>query len=190
MKKKIIILGATGSIGQSTLEIIKHFKNDFEVVGISSHQNQIRMAEISKYFEPKNIIITDLKLEKKINKLDFNEGSKLFFGSDSFSDFLNIDYDLLINGISGFAGLHPTFIAIKNGKDIAVANKESIVAGGNLLIEQAKKYGSRLIPVDSEHNALSQILKNYNFEDIEKISVNFIFSSRKLFTATSLEALK
>ncbi|MAC61303.1 MAG: 1-deoxy-D-xylulose-5-phosphate reductoisomerase [SAR116 cluster bacterium] len=171
MKKKIIILGATGSIGQSTLEIIKHFKNDFEVVGISSHQNQSRMVEISKYFEPKNIIFTDLKLEKKINKLGFNKGSKLFFGSDSFSDFLNIDYDLLINGISGFAGLQPTFIAVKKGKDIAIANKESIVAGGNLLIEQVKKYGSRLIPVDSEHNALSQILKNYHLEEIERITI-------------------
>ena len=171
MKKKIVILGATGSIGQSTLEIIKHFNNDFEVVGVSTHQNQRKMMEISKYFEPKHIIFTDLNLEKKINKLEFSKDTKLFFGCDSFSDFLNIDYDLLINGISGFAGLLPTFLAIKNGKDIAIANKESIVSGGNLLIEQAKIYGSRLIPVDSEHNALFQILKNYHFDDLQRVTI-------------------
>lgn len=187
MKKKIVILGATGSIGQSTLEIIKQFKNDFEVVGVSSHQNQNKMIEICKYFEPKNILFTNSGLEKNFNKLDFNKGSKFYFGSDSFSDFFDIDFDLLVNGISGFAGIIPTFIAIKKGKDIAIANKESIVSGGNLLIEKAKIFGSKLIPIDSEHNALSQILKNYNFEDIEKITIT---ASGGPFRTDTYEMLK
>ena len=171
MKKKIIILGATGSIGKSTLHIVKKFKDRFEIVGVSAHQNEESMREICAQFEPKNVIFTNRKLEKNFNKSNYDGCSNFYFGSEAFSDFLNIDFDLLVNGISGFDGILPTFLAIEMGKDIAIANKESIVSGGNILIEKASQTGSKLIPIDSEHNALFQILKNYKLKDINKITL-------------------
>ena len=171
MKKKIIILGATGSIGKSVLHIVKKFKDRFDIVGVSTHQNEKSMRNICTQFEPKNVIFTNRKLEKTSNKSYYTGCSNLYFGSESFPDFLNIDFDLLVNGISGFDGILPTFLAIEMGKDIAIANKESIVSGGNILIERALQNGSKLIPIDSEHNALSQIIKNYNPNDIEKITL-------------------
>ena len=171
MKKKIIILGATGSIGKSVLDIVKKFKDRFDIVGVSTHQNEKSMRNICAQFEPKNVIFTNRKLEKTSNKSYYTGCSNLYFGSESFPDFLNIDFDLLVNGISGFDGILPTFLAIEMGKDIAIANKESIVSGGNILIERALQNGSKLIPIDSEHNALSQIIKNYNPNDIEKIAL-------------------
>ena len=171
MKKKIIILGATGSIGKSVLDIVKKFKDRFDIVGVSTHQNEKSMRNICAQFEPKNVIFTNRKLEKTSNKSYYTGCSNLYFGSESFPDFLNIDFDLLVNGISGFDGILPTFLAIEMGKDIAIANKESIVSGGNILIERALQNGSKLIPIDSEHNALSQIIKNYNPNDIEKITL-------------------
>ena len=171
MKKKIIILGATGSIGKSVLHIVKKFKDRFDIVGVSTHQNEKSMRNICAQFEPKNVIFTNRKLEKTSNKSYYTGCSNLYFGSESFPDFLNIDFDLLVNGISGFDGILPTFLAIEMGKDIAIANKETIVSGGNILIERALQNGSKLIPIDSEHNALSQIIKNYNPNDIEKITL-------------------
>ena len=171
MKKKIIILGATGSIGKSTLNIVKKFKDRFDIVGVSAHQNEESMREICTQFEPKNVIFTNRKLQKTFNKSNYDSCSKFYFGSESFSDFLNIDFDLLVNGISGFDGILPTFLAIEMGKDIAIANKESIVSGGNILIERASQTGSKLIPIDSEHNALLQIIKNYKLNDINKITL-------------------
>ena len=171
MKKKIIILGATGSIGKSTLHIVKKFKDRFDIVGVSAHQNEESMREICAQFEPKNVIFTNRKLEKTFDKFSYDGCSNFYFGSESFSDFLNIDFDLLVNGISGFDGILPTFLAIEMGKDIAIANKESIVSGGNILIERASQTGSKIIPIDSEHNALLQIIKNYNLNDINKITL-------------------
>ena len=171
MKKKIIILGATGSIGKSTLNIVKKFKKRFDVVGVSAHQNERSMREICTQFEPKNVIFTNGELEKTFIKSSYDGCSNFFFGSESYSDFLNIDFDLLVNGISGFHGILPTFLAIEMGKDIAIANKESIVSGGNILIERASQTGSKLIPIDSEHNALLQIIKNYKLNDINKITL-------------------
>ena len=171
MKKKIIILGATGSIGKSTLNIVKKFKKRFDVVGVSAHQNEKSMREICTQFEPKNVIFTNGELEKTFIKSSYDGCSNFFFGSESYSDFLNIDFDLLVNGISGFDGILPTFLAIEMGKDIAIANKESIVSGGNILIERASQTGSKLIPIDSEHNALLQIIKNYKLNDINKITL-------------------
>ena len=171
MKKKIIILGVTGSIGKSVLDIVKKFKDRFDIVGVSTHQNEKSMRNICTQFEPKNVIFTDRKLEKTSNKSYYTGCSNLYFGSESFPDFLNIDFDLLVNGISGFDGILPTFLAIEMGKDIAIANKETIVSGGNILIERALQNGSKLIPIDSEHNALFQIIKNYNPKDIKKITL-------------------
>ena len=171
MEKKIIILGATGSIGQSTLDIIAKSKDQFKVVGVSANKNEKKLSEICKKFEPKNILLTDNSIQNLIEKHEFNEGAKFFFGDNVYDEFFEIDFDLVINGISGFAGIKPTFIVVNKGKNIAIANKETIVSGGKLILQKSKLTGSKIIPIDSEHNALFQLMKNYDLHEIDKITL-------------------
>ena len=168
-RKKIIIFGATGSIGLSAINIVENYNDHFEIVGLSAHSNEFKMSEICKKFQPKIILFSNPDLEKTFNKSNFNKDIKIFFGPDSFAELLNLDFDLLINGISGFSGMLPTYYAINKEKDVAVANKESLVTAGKLLLDKAKSTGSKIIPIDSEHNALSQILNKYNINEIEKV---------------------
>ena len=168
-RKKIIIFGATGSIGLSAINIVENYNDHFEIVGLSAHSNEFKMSEICKKFQPKIILFSNSDLEKTYNTSNFNKETKILFGPDSFSELLNLDFDLLINGISGFSGMLPTYYAINKGKDVAIANKESLVTAGKLLLEKAKFTGSKVIPIDSEHNALSQILNKYNINEIEKV---------------------
>ena len=171
MKKKIIILGATGSIGQSTLDIIEKTNDQFKVVGVSANKNEKKLSEICKKFEPKNILLTDNSIQNVIPRPQFNDGAKFFFGDNVYEEFFDIDFDLVINGISGFAGIKPTFIVVEKGKNIAIANKETIVSGGKLILQKSKLTGSKIIPIDSEHNALFQLMKNYNLHEIDKITL-------------------
>ena len=171
MKKKIIVLGATGSIGQSTLDIIEKCNDKFHVVGVSANSNKKKLSEICKKFGPKNVLFTNKNVQNNLQKSEFNEDAKFFFGNDLYQEFFDIDFDLVINGISGFAGIKPTFVVIEKGKDIAIANKETIVSGGKLIIEKSKLSGSKIIPIDSEHNALFQLMKNYELHEIDKITL-------------------
>jgi len=171
MKKKIIILGATGSIGQSTLDIIEKTNDQFKVVGVSANKNEKKLSEICKKFEPKNILLTDNSIQNVIAKPEFNDDAKFFFGDNVYEEFFDIDFDLVVNGISGFAGIKPTFIVVEKGKNIGIANKETIVSGGKLILQKSKLTGSKIIPIDSEHNALFQLMKNYNFHEIDKITL-------------------
>ena len=171
MKKKIIVLGATGSIGQSTLDIIEKCNDKFQVVGVSANSNKKKLSEICKKFGPNNVLFSDMNVQNNLQKSEFNGDEKFFFGNDLYQEFFDIDFDLVVNGISGFAGIKPTFVAIEKGKDIAIANKETIVSGGKLIIEKSKLSGSKIIPIDSEHNALFQLMKNYELHEIDKITL-------------------
>ena len=142
-RKKIIIFGATGSIWISAINIVENYNDYFEIVGLSAHSNEFKMSEICKKFQPKIILFSNLDLEKSFNKSNFNKETKIFFGPDGFAELLNLDFDLLINGISGFSGMLPTYYAIDKGKDVAIANKESLVTAGKLLLEKAKFTGSK-----------------------------------------------
>ena len=171
MKKKIIVLGATGSIGQSTLDIIEKCNDKFQVVGVSANSNKKKLSEICKKFGPNNVLFSDKNVQNNLQKSEFNGDTKFFFGNDLYQEFFDIDFDLVVNGISGFAGIKPTFVVIEKGKDIAIANKETIVSGGKLIIEKSKLSGSKIIPIDSEHNALFQLMKNYELHEIDKITL-------------------
>ena len=191
-RKKIIIFGATGSIGLSAINIVENYNDHFEIVGLSAHSNEFKMSEICKKFQPKIILFSNVDLEKTFNKSNFNKETKILFGPDSFSELLNLDFDLLINGISGFSGMLPTYYAIDKGKDVAIANKESLVTAGKLLLEKAKFTGSKVIPIDSEHNALSQILNKYNINEIEKVILTasggpFRSDSKEMLAKRNLE---
>ena len=159
MKKHVILLGATGSIGKNTLDVIKHFPDLFELVGFSYHSNEKLKNEISKIF-PKALSIStfdseDIKSYEKL-LLKFFEEAKA---------------DIVVNGIAGYRGLTPSYLALVNGFDLALANKESIVLSYNILKKIADKNGAKIIPVDSEHWTIFQLLNMRGKEEIEKIII-------------------
>ncbi len=170
MKKKIAILGSTGSIGKNLINILKKEKNKFQIHLLSAHSDHKTLLEQVKKFNVKNIIITDLSsyliLKKKIKKLKvniFNSYKEL----DSIFKKKKIDY--VMSSIIGVDGLHPTIDIIKHTKKIAIANKESIICGWGLIQKELNKYQTEFIPVDSEHFSLWYAIKNMNVNLIEKI---------------------
>ena len=165
--KKIIILGSTGSIGKQTLEIVNKDRKKLKVVLLSTDKNINLIKKQIKIFKVKNIVVTNtrkykiLKKElKKINVLpDFKNLDKIINGK--------VDY--AISAISGIEGLGPTIDIIKKTKRVAIANKESIICGWNLIQKELKKHKTEFIPVDSEHFSIWSVINNYHKSDIEKI---------------------
>ena len=171
MKKKIAILGSTGSIGKSTIDIIRKNKKDFEVILLTTNNNHRELIKQVLEFKPKNIIINNEKkylfLKKKFNK----KSIKIFNNFKSFnSDFKN-KIDFTMSSISGLDGLKPTLEIIKFSKTIAIANKESIICAWNLIQKKLKKYKTKFIPVDSEHFSIWSLLDKNNRNNVEKVII-------------------
>lgn len=159
MKKRVLLLGATGSIGKSSLDIIKQFPQFFELVGFSYHSNKELKSEITQAF-PKALSVSTFGVE------DIKDYENLF---ERFFD--ETKPDIVLNGIAGARGLTPSFVALKNGIDLALANKESVVLSYNILKKTADEKGAKIIPVDSEHWAIFQLLTMRKREEIEKIII-------------------
>ncbi len=155
--KKIAILGITGSIGQSCLNIIRNHKKDFKIVFATAHSNGLKLKEICNEFDIKESLLTNKNniISKKKSILQ----QKL----------TDLDYDIVINAISGSAGLLSSFTALQNGKTLALANKESLVMAGHVLIPLSKKNRISILPVDSEHSAVLQALSTHKTHEVEKI---------------------
>jgi len=169
MKKKILILGSTGSIGKSTLNIVRNYKSKLEVVALSTNKNIRLILKQSKEFNVKNIIINDDQSYKKILNFSFNKKIKIF---KNISDFLKINkirFDVTIVGISGFAGLDPTLKTIPYSKTLSSANKESIICGWKFINNKLKKHKTNFIPLDSEHFSIWSLIKKNNLDMISKI---------------------
>ena len=168
--KKIFILGASGSIGENALSVIDSNKEKFELIGISVHSNVEKANQIIKKYSPKYIYIFD-KLAK--DNLLKTENAVIFEDEKELSDVFNSkNVDIIISAISGFAGIKSTFHAAKSGKKILLANKESIVAGGSLLMKMVSENNTELVPIDSEHNAIFQCLpESKSTEDVKQIVI-------------------
>ena len=169
MKKKILLLGSTGSIGKSTLNIIRNYKTKLEIVGLSTNKNIKLIIKQSREFKVKNLIINDFKSYKKILNYRLNKKIKIF---NNISDFLKINktkFDISIIGISGFDGLDPTLKVIPYSKNLSSANKESIICGWKFIKNKLKKYKTNFIPLDSEHFSIWSLIKNSNHKMISKI---------------------
>ena len=168
--KKIFILGASGSIGENALSVIDSNKEDFELVGISVNSNVEKANKIIKKHNPKYIYINDKSAKENILK---TEGAVICEDEKELSDIFNSsDVDIVISAISGFAGIKSTFHAAKSGKKILLANKESIVAGGSLLMKTVKENNTELVPIDSEHNAIFQCLpESRSTQDVKQIVI-------------------
>ena len=168
--KKIFILGASGSIGENALSVIDSNKENFELVGISVNSNVEKANKIIKKHNPKYIYINDKSAIENILK---TEDTVICEDEKELSDIFNSsDVDIVISAISGFAGIKSTFHAAKSGKKILLANKESIVAGGSLLMKTVRENNTELVPIDSEHNAIFQCLpESRSTQDVKQIVI-------------------
>ena len=165
--KKIIILGSTGSIGKQTLEIVKKNRNNFKIVLLSTDKNINLISKQIKTFKVKNIVVTNKKkyeiIKKKFKKV------KIFPNFKKMDKELKVKADYAMSAISGIEGLKPTINIIKKTKRIAIANKESLICGWDLIQKELKKNKTEFIPVDSEHFSIWSVIRNYQKSDIEKI---------------------
>ena len=168
MRKKIAILGSTGSIGRNLLEIVNKDKNKFEVFLLTANKNHTDLLKQAKRFKVKNIIVTNNEsfefLKKKKNK-EIN----IYNSYSCFNKIFKKKIDYVMSSITGIDGLYPTIKIIKHTNKIAIANKESIICAWNLIQNELKKYKTKFVPVDSEHFSLWYALKNSSISDIEKI---------------------
>ena len=187
MKKNIIILGSTGSIGSTTIKIINRDKNKFNVILLTANKNYKKLFFQAKKTNCKNILIHDEKYYFLSLKNNTNNNIKIFNNIEDFAKTLKKKVDYTMCSITGLAGLKPTLDAIKFSSNIAIANKESIICGWNFIERDLKKYKTKFIPIDSEHFSIWSLIKNYKSIQIEKI---FITASGGPFLKLSKNKLK
>jgi len=168
MRKNIVILGSTGSIGKSALSLIKKFKNEFKVIGISAYENIKELSHQIKIFKPEYVAIHN-EDKAEILKRKF-KNIKILSGINGITFLSTIKKaDIILLSIVGAAGIFPLLSAIKAGKKIALANKESLVIAGDIINKELKRYKAEILPVDSEHSAIFQALQGQKKEFIKKI---------------------
>ena len=186
IKSKITVLGATGSIGDSTLAVIRESKQ-FQVYALTAFSNVAKLAKLCDEFQPRYAVVADADKKAQLAKLTTVE---ILVGEDALEQVSSdSSVDIVMSAIVGIAGLKPTFAAAKAGKKILLANKESLVAAGHLLIEEVQKNNAQLIPVDSEHNAIFQCLDNINKEFSNEVAEIVLTASGGPFKDKELDEL-
>ena len=169
-KKQIAILGSTGSIGTQALEVISEHSDLFEVEVLTANNNSALLIEQAKKYKPNTVVITNEDKYKEVNNALFDLGIKVFAGQQSLEDVVEGDnIDVVLTALVGYSGLKPTIRAIKAKKNIALANKETLVVAGDLITKLCQEYGVSIYPVDSEHSAIFQCLVGEQYNPIEKI---------------------
>ena len=164
--KKFVLLGATGSIGENTLRVLRKHPDKLELVGISARQQAGKLAEIAHEF---SVPFACLEHPPKAG-VSFPEGTELMCGKEGIETLAALsEADIVVVAIVGAAGLLPTLSAVKEGKDVVLANKEALVVGGELVTQTAARHGARLIPADSEHNAVFQCLHGQPENSLDSI---------------------
>ena len=196
MKKKIAILGSTGSIGKNLIDIIKKDKKNFNIILLSADENHKELLKQAKLFKVKNLIINNKKSYKKIKNNPYSKKINLFNNFENLNKIFKKKIDYTMSSIAGLQGLEPTIKMIKYSKKIAVANKEAIICGWNLINDNLKKNKTEFIPVDSEHFSIWSLIKNETNTNIDKV---FITASggpflnwpiKKIKKASPLKALR
>ncbi len=168
--KKIAILGSTGSIGTQTLEVVREHKEELCVTALAAGRNKERLKEQIKEFHPSLVSLADEKLAMELEQELAGSGVTVLHGMDGLVAVAGAeDSDVVVTAVVGMMGILPTMEAIRRGKDIALANKETLVTAGHLIIPMAKEYGVSILPVDSEHSAIFQCLHSARRQDVDKI---------------------
>lgn len=179
MKKKITIIGSTGSIGTQALEVIEKISDEFEIIGLAAGSNVDLLNKQIEKFHPKTVCLG--------KKAEINDKSvKVLYGDEGLEELCsNKENDIILVAVSGKIGLRPTISAIKNGINIALANKETLVMAGDIVTKLAKDYNVKILPVDSEHSAIHQCIK-----DISQVSKLIITASGGPFLHKTVEDMK
>ena len=184
--KKISILGSTGSIGTQALDVIAHNQDKFKVTALSCAKSLPLLCRQIEEFSPEAVAVKDETDAKEL--ADKYKDLEVFWGAEGLKTIASMEScDMVLNSLMGMKGLEPTMAAIESGKDIAFANKETLVAGGQLVMDAVKKHGVAMLPVDSEHSAIFQSLQGNQDNEIRRI---LLTASGGPFRGYSLEQLE
>ena len=169
MKKKISILGSTGSIGRQALEVVESLPEKFEIYGLAAGKNIDVLKEQINKLHPKVVSVKNEEIAGELSRLV--KGVQILYGDEGLIEIAQSgENNLVLIAVTGMAGLFPTLAAINNNIDVALANKETLVAAGNIVMERAKINNVNIIPVDSEHSAIHQCLRSKSdFSQIRKL---------------------
>jgi len=168
--KRIAILGSTGSIGQNCLNVVDNLSDQFEVAYLTTNNNVQLLLEQARKYRPRAVVVVSTNCDDQHRRQFENIGVKVLLGPKAMQDIVQVDdYDLLINSVVGAAGFVPTLRAIEVGKDIALANKETLVVGGELVMAAARAHDVAIVPIDSEHSAIFQCLMGEEISSVENI---------------------
>ena len=186
--RSLSILGSTGSIGLSTLDVVRQHPGKFSISGLAAGKDVVTLAEQIKEFHPTAVSVMDADTANKLKTLLGNYQPDILYGIEGTTAVATVEEaDMVVSAIVGAAGLIPTVNAIKAGKHIALANKETLVVAGELVSDLVKKHNVQLLPVDSEHSAIFQSLQGHRMEDVVRI---ILTASGGPFRKTSAEELK
>ena len=196
-KQRLAILGSTGSIGTQTLDVVKAHPDRFEVYALTAHRNIGLLIEQAKAFEPEMVVVADEDYYLQLKEALSSYPIKVFAGAQAIADVAGMDcIDTVVTAMVGYSGLQPTLSAIRAGKKIALANKETLVVAGELVTALAQQYRCPILPVDSEHSAIFQCLTGEPEQAVEKIILTASggpfrnYSAQALQHVTAAEALK
>jgi 1-deoxy-D-xylulose-5-phosphate reductoisomerase len=186
--RSLSILGSTGSIGLSTLDVVRQHPEKFSISGLAAGKDVSTLAEQIREFQPAAVSVMDADAAKKLHKLLGDSKTDILYGIEGTTAVATVEEaDMVVSAIVGAAGLIPTVSAIKAGKHIALANKETLVVAGELVSDLVQKHKVQLLPVDSEHSAIFQSLQGHRTEDVVRI---ILTASGGPFRNTSVEELK
>jgi 1-deoxy-D-xylulose-5-phosphate reductoisomerase len=196
-RRRVVVLGSTGSIGTNCLDVVSHFEDRLEIVGLSAHSRCQELFEQACRWRPRWITLTDPAAARKADQQSLPAGCRLLVGEDGIATMVtDPEADLVVTGIVGSAGLMGTWLALEAGKTVAVANKETLVMAGPLVMDLAARHGARVIPVDSEHSAIFQALHSGRSSEVARIVLTASggpfrgWSARELAAVTIADALK
>jgi 1-deoxy-D-xylulose-5-phosphate reductoisomerase len=192
--KSLSILGSTGSIGTQTLDIVKNNPDEFKIIGLTTNNNVDILKKQIDEFKPEAVAVMD---NKKVDELKKDIDTNVYSGIDGIIKVATLsDADTIVNSLVGSIGVRPTIEAIKNKKNIALANKETLVTAGLIVMNEVKKNNVKLMPIDSEHSAIFQCLNGENIDDVNKIIITASggafrdYSKEQLENVTAADALK
>ncbi len=191
--KKITILGATGSIGTQTLDVVRRNPGDFEVVALTASENVQKMAELIREFSPAYAVMKNEEKAKELKDILSSPDCQILHGMDGFIRVSTLpQVEVVVAAMVGMIGLRPVMEAIRAGKDIALANKETLVTAGHIIMPLAEEYGVDILPIDSEHSAIFQCLNGEKKRQIETIYLTasggpFRHSTKKELESVTVE---
>ena len=197
MVKQLCILGSTGSIGTQTLDVVHSYPDRYQVYALCAHRSIDKLVEQALEFKPEVVCIADESLYQPLKERLSSLNCKVWAGADAIAEVVTMpSIDIVVAAMVGYAGLRPTIEAIKAGKTIALANKETLVVAGEIICELATQHHTPILPVDSEHSAIFQSLVGEDRSEIEKILLTAsggpfrTFTLEQMKTVTAADALK